>query len=228
MGNGGNSHQRAVAKANLTLPKIPKKKQETKSVSVAERGFRFWESGMIQTLLSILGGLAGTFLDGRYFMFLTPLVPAAIHRNKVLEGVEQRKSVILYVVCTSVVALLLFWCGTSLNKSRPNTFTPKDYADAVKKVLPVVQPPTSTTTIYAAPAEVFIPPKVEIGPAVLKERGPHYYHFNSSVGNEEGRPPRTLRWDQEQLFRSTAGPLRTNYFGRSLWQWITKTLRSKI
>jgi hypothetical protein len=102
-----------------------------------DRVFRFMESSLTQTLLGIVGGTVGTFLDGRYFIVLTPLVPAAFHRNKVLEGLGKGKSVAFYCVSSLLTASLLFWMGTSLNKSRPHTFTPADYANAVKGQLPL-------------------------------------------------------------------------------------------
>ncbi len=105
-------------------------------IGLLNRFFRLMDSGMTQTVLGIIGGLAGTFLDGRCFLLLTPLIPAAIQRNKVLEGVESPLSVFWLLLSFPLTGIFLLWFGVSVNKARPNAFTPRDFVAAVRGVLP--------------------------------------------------------------------------------------------
>jgi hypothetical protein len=105
-------------------------------VTLSDRILRFLDSGLTQTFLGIIGGLTGTFLDGRCFVILSPLVPIALHRNNVLEGIDRPQLTIWYCISTSITIGLVLWFGIYLSKPRPDIFTPKDYASAVKGILP--------------------------------------------------------------------------------------------
>ena len=132
------------------------------SLSLSDRFFRVLESGMTQTLLGIVGGLAGTFLDGRYFVILSPMIPAAIHRSKALEGIDRPWSTVWIVLSIPTTIAILFWCGIYVNESRNAIYTPRDYAAAVKKIIP------SNTTVSTS--EVITAPTTknqESGPPIL-------------------------------------------------------------
>jgi hypothetical protein len=104
-------------------------------ISVGNRLFRWLDSGLTQTLIGIVGGLAGTFLDGRYYIILALFVPAAIHQKKVLEDVRKASSIAIYCVSTLICFGVLYWCGVSLNRSHSNTYSPKDWANAMANIL---------------------------------------------------------------------------------------------
>ncbi len=128
-------------------------------ITITDRVFRFAESGMTQTLLGIIGGLAGTFLDGRWFMILTPMIPAALHRSKATEGLKRQWSIVILLASCPITAAVLFWCGTLLNKSRPDVLTPADYAVAVQRLtgrIPAITsaPPKSEPPKQSVPSRV--------------------------------------------------------------------------
>lgn len=98
---------------------------------------------MTQTLLGLIGGLCGTFLDGRYFLLLSPLVPAALHRSKTFEGLPSPKPAIGYGLSFALTLVLVFWLGIALNHSRGQTYTPSGLAEAISKK---ISPSTISTT----------------------------------------------------------------------------------
>lgn len=102
-----------------------------------DRIFGVIDSGGIQTLIGVMGGLVGTFLDGRYFSALAIFVPISLYHSKALQGISTFCSILIHMIFVVAAFVLLFYVGINLNRSRPHTFTPADYALAVKEKLPL-------------------------------------------------------------------------------------------
>jgi hypothetical protein len=69
---------------------------------------------------------------------------------------------VIYALSTLITGGVLFLCGVSLNHSRPGTFTPQDYANAVRKEIPETR--ISTTEIINPPEQKGGPlPRAKLG-----------------------------------------------------------------
>jgi hypothetical protein len=110
--------------------------EEPVTISVWERIVRLSENAVLLMVAGVIGALVGTFLDGRFFMLFAPAVWLALHRSNAFEGIERPMLTIVWLLFGVGVPVGLFAFGVYINKERPGVFTPKDYADAVKGVLP--------------------------------------------------------------------------------------------
>jgi len=122
-----------------TIPAIPT--EEPKIQTVSNRLSTFFEHGSLQTVIGIVGGLAGTFLDGRYFAVLGLYLSFALHRSRTLLGVRRGWGVLIHIIVVSIASTLLFKMGVLINVARPHVYTPAEYLAAVKAgtPLPVTQ-----------------------------------------------------------------------------------------
>lgn len=111
--------------------------KEVLASSITDRVLRFADHVSVQTLAGIVGGLVGTFLDGRYFAALGLIVSYGLYRSRALAGLRERWVLPAHVTAVTIAASLLFLMGEQLNKSRPQAYTPADYARAVKNSLPL-------------------------------------------------------------------------------------------
>jgi hypothetical protein len=120
------------------------------TATIAERFLAFFDHASFQTLASIVGGLIGTFLDGRYYCCLSVLVSFGLHRSKALADIAPKFKLLIHLVSVGLACYLLFYMGVQINKSRPHVYTPQDYSNAVKNnlSLPVVQHITNVYQTY--------------------------------------------------------------------------------
>jgi hypothetical protein len=116
-------------------------------IALSQRIFRYFENGLMQVVLGIVGGLAGSFVDGRWFVLLMPLAVAALHRGKVLEGLSRPFRIVIYVLATCAISVVFFRGGMKLNASRD-----EEYAALIRVIRAI--PSTSVST-----AQVFWQPK---------------------------------------------------------------------
>lgn len=173
MDRGGNSHQRAIRRDSSTKLEVPV--SPTKAISFGERVERFLDSGMIQTVIGLIGGLAGTFLDGRCFVTLAGMVPFALRTKNVLEDLSRRVALTIHLALIAVALVIFYVFGVWLNHSRPGVMTPKDYAEAVRKVLPSSNSPTINNIFQPTRVIVkdqYVPPRIAlVGPEMVRMEG---------------------------------------------------------
>lgn len=162
----GNSHQRkALQKAIASVvsrmagpshifPKPPP--------TTPDRIHRFFEHGSLQTLLGVVGSIVGVFLDGRYFILLGGWMTYALVRSRALEGLPLRVRVIVHSLLLGCACAALFVMGVALNHSRPHTYTPSDYKNALKEgqPLPIASQITNVYNSYKNVASATDPPRI--------------------------------------------------------------------
>jgi hypothetical protein len=86
-------------------------------------------------VFALVAGIAATFANGFYLVFLPPVISFVLLRSNALEGIERRLEIFVHIVAMAVFAVVLVWCGTSLNKSRPEPITLKDIRDVVNSAV---------------------------------------------------------------------------------------------
>jgi hypothetical protein len=171
-GFGGSSHDRAIARTagkvavessppaalqpdkSVAATNLPV--QASERISISERVLRFLDSGSTQTLAGIVGGIAGTFLDGRYYCVLCVLTSLGLKRSKALDGLKKQWILPIHIGVMLAFGSVLFLIGIQFNKWRPQTFTPSDWVAAVKNnmPLPVNQQITNVYKSYQAKSKV--------------------------------------------------------------------------
>src|SRR5258708_4400597 len=72
-------------------------KPEDMTLSAAERIFLFLENGVTLAVMGIVGGLAGFFIDGRWFVLLCIPISLGLHRSKALNGISVKNRVFAYL-----------------------------------------------------------------------------------------------------------------------------------
>ena len=187
-GKGGNAHDRAKARvASQPASELGSLLSNAYvQVSPRERVLRLVDNSSTQTLVGIVGGLVGTFLDGRYFAVLSLMVSFALYRSKALDGVRSRLILPIYISSLMISGWVLFCMGIQVNKSRPHTFTPADYLDAIKNhtQLPITQQITNVYNSFISPQKTIGEPRIDaagiIGDASnpVDARGMHW-HINA-------------------------------------------------
>jgi hypothetical protein len=150
---------------------------------------RFFEHGSFQTLLGIVGGLAGTFLDGRYFAIVGIWISYSLFRSGALRGVSLWWKIPIHLFGVAFASLLLFYMGVQVNKSRPHTYTPEDYRRALVsgQQLPITRQITNIYNSY------------EHTPT---KRGPEI-DFTQLVGLSVDTEHHQLRWQSHALNTGT-------------------------
>jgi hypothetical protein len=191
-GGGGSAHDRAVRKAqyaeqpcSLEAPAAPTQLNHQRQVSRTERVLRFIDHGSTQTLVGLIGGLAGTFLDGRYYAVLGLMVSFGLHKSKALEGVSRKLILPIHIIAVVTTAAVLLWMGIQINKSRPQAYTPADYANAVtaRLPLPITQQITNIYNSYVSPARQIGEPRIDLSEYIYDGNGPDGMYFHTSAVN---------------------------------------------
>ena len=62
-------------------------------ISTVERILLFLENAIVLTVMGLVGGLAGLFIDGRWFLVLCIPIALGLHRSKALSGFGVRKQI---------------------------------------------------------------------------------------------------------------------------------------
>jgi|GEM_PF-5530462 len=154
-------------------------------ISATERILRFIDNGIIQTLAGLVGGLVGTFLDGRYFAALSIAVSFALYRSKALNGVRHRLILPIHLISVTFAACGLYYMGTQLNKSRPHTYTPADYANAVKDKIPfpITQQITNVYNSFISPIKSLGEPRIDLSEFLFDGADAYGMHFHTNAIN---------------------------------------------
>jgi len=124
-----NHHDSAAAEAatdssvkpNAELPRQPTKR---------ERIFAYLENGIVLTVMGIIGGLTGVFVDGRYFLLLSIPLALGLHRSPTLKGLSAKRQLLGYFVLLAVSLPLLWFLGMGINRSREHIPTAQEIAKA--------------------------------------------------------------------------------------------------
>lgn len=178
-------------KLELTLreciPAEPEPPAPAPRITVAERLHRLFEHSTLLNLLGVVGGLVGTFLDGRYFAVLCFWFVYGIHRSKSLQGLSKIPVTLLYIGATLGTAAGLFYMGIRINEARPTIYTPAQYLAAVKAgtPLPIQQ---QITNIYNPRSllpitEALKEPRVDLSPFLTDPGDVHHLHYHSGAVN---------------------------------------------
>jgi hypothetical protein len=183
---GGNSHQRAMAHSSSVPASV------TPAVHFPDRIVRIVESSSTQTLAGIVGGLVGTFLDGRYFAVLGVWASFILYRSNALEGMRRRLTLPIHIFSVALVSVALYFMGIQINKSRPHTYTPADYANAVNAglPLPIAQQVTNIYRTVQNFGPKDKPPLMKIESPVAMRHEPDSILFNSQMTNIGGQTAR--------------------------------------
>jgi len=187
---GGNAHDRALARGNASETTNKTEVVSTIGViklSTTDRILSLIDSTAFQTLVGIVASLVGTFLDGRYFCVLGLSVSLALKKSKALDGLRKSLVCPLHMASVLLSGALLYLMGHYLNASRPHTYTPAEYANAVKRnlPLPIAQQITNIYNSYAPSDKKIGEPRVDLGEFVLDDvdpRGVMKFHI-SAVNN---------------------------------------------
>lgn len=114
---------------------------EEDALETTERFHRFFDSGPPQTAVGIIGGLVGTFLDGRYFALVGLYLVYGLVRSRALRGLTLVVKLVVAIAFSVITCSGFFWMGVQINRARPHIFTPSEYLAAAKagSPLPIVQ-----------------------------------------------------------------------------------------
>jgi hypothetical protein len=166
---------------------------ETAKISVLERYLRFLDHNGMQTLAGWIGSLVGVLLDGRYFAVLGIWVFYVVHRSRALEGIGRRRKIPIYAATLVVSAGCLFLMGIQINKRRPQTYTPADYAKAIKNglPLPVTQQVTNIYQDLTAKTPI-APPRIDLTEPVRKRGDADGMYLQSEATNNGGEVARDV------------------------------------
>ncbi len=145
---GGNAHVRAMARAAEEQEPLPSESKSPEAPSVqsqespkergpsaVERFFIISENVWILTAISVIAGLAGLFVDGRWFVLFCIPTAFGVHRSKGLRGLGPRPQCGIYALIIAVSAGTCWWVGTGVNKSREHIPTVKEIGDYILSVL---------------------------------------------------------------------------------------------
>lgn len=124
-------------------------KSSAPKIAPLRRFFRVLESGLVLTLIGIIAGLAGTFIDGRFLLLFTLFVPVEIHRTNAWEGCKRSTKVWTLSLSILIPGALLFWFGVALNSSRLGALT----QDALKAIVQAMPSNSISTTEVISPPQ---------------------------------------------------------------------------
>jgi hypothetical protein len=155
--HGGNSHdrrqkRRAQGQRHESVAPMPTQVPEepAKQLQLHQRAFIYFEYPSIHTVIGIVGGFVGTFLDARFFSVLCILLTLGLHRSKALTGIAPKKQLLIGAIFLAFTGGCLFLLGANINKARPHVHTPSDYAKALRSGSPIPPNPlvTQITNVY--------------------------------------------------------------------------------
>lgn len=139
-GGGGNAHNRAIARAAVqrnpsslsSVQIIPEHKQAHKQQSspTMERIFKAFESPLVQTPISVVGGVVGALFYGPVLALCTISVLAGVHRSGALAGLSRHRQAIAWPFIAILSASIFVWAGFAIDRHRRG-FTLKDIAQIV-------------------------------------------------------------------------------------------------
>jgi hypothetical protein len=106
-------------------------------MSPLAKSIKFFAEHPLWFVAFVILAFVGTFLDGRYFALLGLWASFALRRSNALENIDRRWILPIHIIAVAVASLGLFSVGVEINRHRPQTFTPADYANAVKNGMPL-------------------------------------------------------------------------------------------
>jgi hypothetical protein len=193
-GGGGNSHDRAIAGSSVRPPHNKPPQPPAHSLppdpTLLERVFLFLENGTVLTVMGIAGGLAGFFIDGKWFLVLIAWVLLGLHRSPALKGYGKTTARCAYIGVALVSGIILWFLGVGVNRSREHIPTITEIVSAFKGAgAGTIQ---QTTNIYPTKEIIRerVPPEISIGaPYFLDvENGKRVYNAHIiNVGGSTAR-----------------------------------------
>lgn len=156
---GGNSHQRALARAP--------QKRGAKSMDTSlldgqplgtpctprsgwERLLRILDNNIILTVVSILGGFLGFFVDGKLFLLFCFPIVLGIHRSNAISDLTFKKKVQIYAAVILLSMPCLWWIGIGMNEARLRNQIPT-VSDMAAYVLSKIPPEGNSQKSTSAP-----------------------------------------------------------------------------
>src|SRR5580658_3386089 len=124
----------ALARTMQKAPMSPENRpmsahdQSSANTSALERLFLFLENGITLAVMGIIGGFAGVFIDGKYFLVLCIPLALGLHRSGALKGLHWAKATAAYALMTALSGIVLWRVGEGVNQSREHIPTPQEIA----------------------------------------------------------------------------------------------------
>jgi hypothetical protein len=100
-----------------------------------ERTFLFLENGIVLTVVGLVGGFAGVFVDGHWFVILCVPLLAGLHRSSALNGLGNWPRIAAYVLVCVVSLSLLWLVGIGVNRSREHIPTVQEIGQGVVNMI---------------------------------------------------------------------------------------------
>jgi hypothetical protein len=94
-----------------------------------ERLFLFLENGITLTVMGLVGGFAGVFIDGRYFLLLAIPLALGLHRSKALAGMRGIEQLAGHLLVAVIGCFVFLQIGAGVNRSREHIPTAQEIGD---------------------------------------------------------------------------------------------------
>jgi hypothetical protein len=139
--------------------------------SSRERLFLFFENGITLTVIGLIGGFAGVFIDGRYFLLLTIPLALGLHRSHALAGMRAIEQISAHLLVAIVASFILWPIGKGVNRSREHIPTAQEIAEYLLPALSQkgqtsVGPAPKPTPVQSFPQQLPERPTVSRDPIV--------------------------------------------------------------
>jgi hypothetical protein len=163
----------------IAAPKEASLDSPVKSPTFMERIFIFLENSIVLTVMSIVGGLAGLFIEGKLFLVLCIPISLGLHRSPALKGIGLRDKILGHGIVLLASAGLLWWVGIGVNRSREHIPTTREIGDYVLSSLKGQAVSQATTSVPSSqskrPSQAVTPPKQNLT-ELQSSKGPLTLH----------------------------------------------------
>jgi hypothetical protein len=105
-------------------------------LSPTERLVLVFENAWILTVMSLIIGFTGVFIDGRWFVLLCIPIAFGLHRSKGLQGLRWWVQIGFYFLIIGISATICWKVGLGINGSREHIPTVKEIGDYVLGKMP--------------------------------------------------------------------------------------------
>ena len=171
--------------------------QEARSTGLS-RFASFLESGLTQTFIGTVCGIAGAFINGHWFLALGLFIPLALHRQKSLAGLHKATAWLIAIGSGIAAVLILWWLGTQLNTSRHSPSAPvteitkpSDILDAIRNLhqekTPTAQVEPQVQPVIAAPKSAAVQsrqvPILELRPEIRIISNAQIVQFHKAISD---------------------------------------------
>lgn len=115
-----------------TLLRVDESKQNPSAI---ERSFMVAENAWTLTVMSVIAGFVGLFVDGRWFCLFCIPFAFGIHRSNGLKGLTRIKQVSVCAAILICFSAICWWVGIKVNQSREHIPTVQEIGDYLSKTL---------------------------------------------------------------------------------------------